>query len=131
MMAAITAVRVLRIAAVGIPVHGLPGPALVGESGAEVLVSVSGDDGEPVEHLTAATFHLAEMITHKVTSTGSPDTRASALAVAGLSEPAGGVYALFIRQPNGSSLGRGPHAVVLSVEDGRGGTGRTVMRIDV
>lgn len=50
-MTAITAHRVLNVTALGIPVHRLSGPALLGESGTQMLVLVSGEDGEPAEHL--------------------------------------------------------------------------------
>lgn len=42
-----TACRVLNLAGLGIPVHGLPGPALLGESGTQILMVASGEAGEP------------------------------------------------------------------------------------
>lgn len=130
-MATTLATRVLNVAALGFPVHGLPGPALLGESGAQIVMLVSGDDGEPVSHLPAAAFNVRALVTRAGRSGGAVEARMCPLGVPSFSEPDPGLYVLSVRELNNSALERGTHVVLVSIVDGRGTAGRTIVRVDV
>lgn len=129
-MTASTGTQMLDITALGIPIHGLPGPALLGESGAQIVISVSRGDGSPVAHLASATFQIEEVVLHRARSATASDSILRTLSVAAFGEPRDGLYTLLVCRRDGASLERGAHAILVSVQDPGRARGQALVRLD-
>jgi hypothetical protein len=117
-----------RVTALGIAIRGLPGPALMGRTSANVALNVDSEGGAAVTGLHREAFSFALVRFAATSSAGM-----TPLVVASFGEPMPGICAIELRHTNGVSLDAGSHAIVVSV----GSTGddksmiRTMLRLDV
>lgn len=122
-MATSTRTGAPHLAAVAITRSGLPGPALLGRTITQVVVTVTAAGGEVVSGLAPSAFLVSEVC---------PSPSACALPVEHVGEPSPGVYVLALRGDARAPGSRGEQGrvLVIDVHLPDGTDERTLARVD-
>lgn len=117
----------LHVEALSLIRRGLPGPALSGRTGVELVASVLTSDGNPVASLAAESFEI-RIVAGPVRLVDD----GARLPVRLARESIPGVYTLIVESPRRDGAHEEPEVLALTVQDAAHGgrQGRALVRVD-